>query len=356
MLDLIIDGQFGSTGKGKLAYFLLKEAMKAENPYDCSVCDFGPNAGHTVITETGEKHVFRQLPVAAMFPDVTLVIGPGAIIDKVLLFKEIEKYDCHDRLLIHPMVPVVREYHKEREQREVKRIASTMSGTGAAYCDKIMRLPHASVARHHADLSRFVTNWCSKGWHNLLAGKILGESAQGHFLSLDYGFYPYTTHRNVTVPAVLDRMGVHPDFLNEIWMTARTYPIRVGNVVDEKDSQLAGFSGPVFEDQVEVTWDQVGVTEERTTCTNRVRRVFTWSDEMFCSALRTLRPNNVFFNFTNYLRTDPAKWIASRVDTATERNLWRHFPRMRVLAGDGPGLRDMEEYDCSTETLERVAV
>lgn len=67
-VTVIVGGQFGSEGKGKVAHFFAQEKKAA-----VAIRVGGPNSGHTVIDSSGSPIVFRQLPTAALLPHVTCV-------------------------------------------------------------------------------------------------------------------------------------------------------------------------------------------------------------------------------------------------------------------------------------------
>ena len=84
-------------------------------------------------------------------------------------------------------------------------------------------------------------------------------------------------------------------------MTARTYPIRVGNIVDENGATI-GYSGGVYDDQHELNWEDFpNVEPERTTVTKRVRRIFTFSEMQYRQSIARLRPDIVHLGFCDYL-------------------------------------------------------
>src|SRR5207249_4681625 len=104
------------------------------------------------------------------------------------------------------------------------------------------------------------------------------ESAQGLELSVGVGsHYPYTTSRDITPMQVLADTLVHPRHLCTIIATMRTFPIRVGDQYTKKGKKV-GTSGPVYPDQREIAFRDVGVPDERITVTGKVRRIFTWSN------------------------------------------------------------------------------
>ena len=66
-------------------------------------------------------------------------------------------------------------------------------------------------------------------------------------------------------------------------MSLRTFPIRVGNIVDADGKEL-GNSGPFHPDSVETTFAALGVPEELTTVTKRVRRIASFSQQQYKAA------------------------------------------------------------------------
>jgi adenylosuccinate synthase len=93
---------------------------------------------------------------------------------------------------------------------------------------------------------------------------------------------------------------VHPNYLGNVMLTIRTYPIRVGNIY--KDDELIGYSGPFYPDSKELTWGEIKEPAEKTTVTNRVRRVASFSKLQYERALHYIKPTHVFLNFSNYLK------------------------------------------------------
>ncbi len=75
-LDLIVDLQYGSTGKGLIAGYLAEK-----HGYDCVVNANMPNAGHTYIDDKGQKMVHKVLPNGIVSPSCdTVLIGPGSVL------------------------------------------------------------------------------------------------------------------------------------------------------------------------------------------------------------------------------------------------------------------------------------
>src|SRR5258708_8618073 len=82
-VTIITGAQFGSEGKGKVAYLWAKEHKAA-----IAVRVGGPNSGHTV-RERDDTYVLRQLPTPALIPGNTSILPPGAYIDVEVLSREI---------------------------------------------------------------------------------------------------------------------------------------------------------------------------------------------------------------------------------------------------------------------------
>lgn len=301
--NVVIDGQWGSTGKGKLCAWL---ALNSD--LQIAICDFQSNAGHTIVYH-GEKHVVHQVPASFVNLDCTLAIGPAASITVDLLLDEIERlnsFKVADRLIIHPNACIILPEHVQREQGSVKRYASTMKGCGAALADKVMR--KAVLAKDVPSMQPYLGDTTNLV-HNFMRSRctVLAESAQGFDLSLNFGHeYPYTTSRDVTTSSILSNMGVPPRMVGNVWGCLRTYPIRVGHVVE--GGELVGDSGGYYPDQRELSWPDLEKSsgaqtplQELTTVTKRVRRIFSWSDYQFEKFLRVCDPSHLFLNFVNHI-------------------------------------------------------
>lgn len=357
---LIMDGQWGSCGKGLLAGKLALD----RNP-DLVVCNFGPNAGHTFITPDQERLVTRQLPTGLVADGALLLLGPGAIIDPAVLADEFDRlsgqYQIDRRLMIHERAAVVLPQDRETEARLVA-IASTRKGVGAALARKILRESSREVpaiARDYftSDLAEYVVD--AKQYRELLFGANLVqiESAQGFELSLNHGsHYPYCTSRDVTPEAILNDAGVPHRCLEETAVVVRTYPIRVGNELDA-NGQVLGTSGPVYPDMQELSWQTLSrragqPLEERTTVTGKIRRVFTWSDQQFLRMLESVAPASILLNFANYLEPDA---LAYELLSTRGKTFVRHVAELAARQGAkltwlgfGPGYADVEAYGDAT--------
>ncbi len=303
-VTVIVDGQFGSTGKAKLAAFIADK----EKP-DAVACDFMTNAGHTWVGEYGRKIMTQHIPTGAIHTSGPIFLGPGCAITPNVLLDEIEalrEFRIEERIRIHPHAVIIQPHHIEEERFINKRIASTMKGCGAAVAGKIRRKDDVVLAKHHDSLKHFCQNDYTQEIAVMLndGAHILAEGAQGFSLSIDHGFYPYVTSRNITPGDILLRCGIPLRHGWTTWGSLRTFPIRVGNI--EEGGRQVGYSGGTYEDQVEMTWGEVAHMagyahiEERTTVTNRVRRVFGFSMKQLQHFMDVCNPDYLFLNFVNY--------------------------------------------------------
>ena len=295
-LNVLLDGQLGSTGKGLFASYI-----SSHNTVDIAVSNSSPNAGHTFFIND-KKYITRHIPISGILNEYALIyLCPGAIINKDILFEEIDTFNIDvNRLFIHPRCAVITESDILNESdwtSSYAKISSTQSGVGSALASKIKR--HAVLANHcfNTELIKPIKlqEYFHKGYTALM------ETSQGFDLSLNSGLaYPYCTSREITVSSALSDAQVHPNYLGNVIVTLRTFPIRVGNLKDETGKAI-GYSGPFYNDSEELSWDDIGVKEELTTNTKRVRRVCTFSISAYQNMLDNLIPDYIFLNFCNYL-------------------------------------------------------
>lgn len=354
-LDIIVDLQYGSTGKGLLAGYL---ATTFEP--DTVVTAWAPNAGHTFIDKNGRKFVHTHLANGVVSPNLRrILLGPGSVINPAQFLAEV--HACTDllqatgaRIMIHPHAAVVTEEHVQEEAGPMTKIGSTKKGVGAAMIQRIRRDPdNMNIAGFCDELAEYVV---SKGeyYDALQAARIVMiEGAQGYGLSMYHGFYPYTTSRDVSVWQVLADCGIPARFVSPglmaIYGTARTFPIRVANRFDENGKQV-GFSGPHYPDQEEITFESIGQATELTTVTKLPRRIFTFSRQQILEAATHCGADQVFLNFVNYCRT-PAE-LMDIVDKIESNG----FSRVRWV-GTGPTVKDVHMVDSyNSSSMRRNAI
>lgn len=263
-LIAVVGGQYGSEGKGAVAGYL---SATSDAPF-MGIRVAGPNAGHTVYGKgpNGEESYawrLRSVPVNAVTaPESDLIVAAGSEIDIEVLNRELSDLDkagfeASSRIIIDDQATILEPRHQDIEYADgiQARIGSTSKGIGAARADRIMR--KASLFGGGVDTSKVIRDHLRSG------GTALIEGTQGYSLGLHAGLYPFCTSQDCRALDFLAQAGVSPwdsaVDLFDIWVTARTYPIRV-----------AGNSGPM---ENETSWEQLGLDAERTTVTQKIRRV-----------------------------------------------------------------------------------
>jgi adenylosuccinate synthase len=241
----------------------------------------------------------------------------------------VEKY-TNVHVYVHPNAAILTDEDRFEETiGTIAEVAGTRSGTGAALARKIMRDPKVIAANSLGEISKTGVTILN---HRLKPDQraYFMEVSQGFSLGINSQFYPKVTSRECTVMQGLADARIPASALAKTYMAIRTYPIRVGNVDGHS-------SGNWYEDQDEVTWEQIGVPEERTTVTNRVRRVATFSMDQLYEACYANDPDYLFISHMDYLQED---W---RQDFLRDINEARHNMRkyFKVLLGFGPNVGDI---------------
>lgn len=296
-IHCVVDGQFGSTGKGALSAWLGEQLYRSSHRgFEGAIYSGGPNSGHTCWFED-EQIILKQLPTFAVYChkrgiNMPIYLSAGAVIDRDILKAEAERYPGV-RIFVHPNAAIVTDEDKAAEKEgTIAQVAGTRSGTGAAIARKILRDPIA-IARN--SLGKVAENVVIQE-HRIKPdqGCYFMEVAQGFSLGINSHFYPKVTSRECTVMQGLADARIPPRFLSRCYMAVRTFPIRVGNV-----DGLS--SGDWYEDQLETDWETIGVAPELTTVTKRVRRVATFSMTQFYEACHANDPDFVFVSHADYL-------------------------------------------------------
>src|SRR6266478_41706 len=262
---IVVGGQYGSEGKGKVVALL---ANRSNSPW--LVRCGGPNSGHTV-TIDGSDVILRQVPSCSEPHRAKFCIAAGCAIDEAVLLRELDLLNIdQNRIIVDPRAVIVTEEDREAERRELKDIASTCSGTGAASVRRMSRRADVLLARQSDKVaSRCRIETVAPLLHDALdrGQDVIVEGTQGFALSLLHApDYPFVTSRDTTAAGFAMEVGLSPLLIDDIVMVVRTFPIRVG-----------GASGPFAG---ETTWEEVArisdapdVVREYTSVTQRLRRV-----------------------------------------------------------------------------------
>lgn len=317
LVDVIIGGQYGSEGKGHIAYHIAPE-------YDVLLRVGGPNAGHQVIWPDGTQYTHRSLPSGTLAGEAHLIIGPGAVLAVDVLLDEIAA--CHvdvDRLAIDPQAMIITNADRKAEASLVKMIGSTGQGGGAAAARRIGRARDVALARDIKELKPYTGRPVVELLEEAYARgeRMLLEGTQGTGLSLYHGSYPHVTSRDTTVGGCLAEAGIAATRVRKVVMVCRTYPIRVMSPEGHSSGPMAG----------EVAWDEIAERSgipieklkeaEKGSVSRKQRRVaeFDWVQLRGAAVLN--EPTDIALTFTDYLSIENRQ--ARRFEQLTEETI--HF-------------------------------
>ncbi|MAJ91384.1 MAG: adenylosuccinate synthase [Legionellales bacterium] len=270
---IVLGTQWGDEGKGKIVD-LLTESVAAVVRYQG-----GHNAGHTVVINQN-KTVLHLIPSGVLHDDVECLIGNGVVLSPHALVKEIKILEksgisALPRIKISPACTLILPYHIALDQAREKQkgkaaIGTTGRGIGPAYEDKIAR--RALRVDDLTDETRFSTklreildyyNFLLKDYYNsnevdyqetlnevmelskilvpmisdvsqrladLYAQdkNILFEGAQGTWLDIDHGTYPFVTSSSTTAGGAATGAGFGPCLFDYVLGITKAYTTRVG--------------------------------------------------------------------------------------------------------------------------------
>ncbi len=269
-----VGAQWGDEGKGKVVDWLAARADVVVRFHG------GNNAGHTLVVN-GEKTVLHVVPAGILNPGTVNLIGPGVVVDPQILLDELDALERRGVLRdpsrvrvsgrAHVILPWNTALDRAREEaRAGGAIGTTGRGIGPTYEDKVARRGlrvadlldppslRGAIERLTAEKNFELVNrhrWPpvdagaiyeqALAWGRRLepfvdhtgplldaalrAGKnVLFEGAQGTFLDIDHGTYPYVTSSNCVAGHASTGAGVGPTRLERVLGISKAYTTRVG--------------------------------------------------------------------------------------------------------------------------------
>ncbi len=137
--DVVVGLQFGDEGKGKIA----QKLALIPGFYQVSArFNGGPNAGHTVIHE-GKKLVLHVVPAGILAKLRVNFIGPGCVIDPVLLKKEVEEIQAlgfdSKTIYLSELVHLITPYERVIDKKMNGALGTTGGGVGPTCAHTALR-------------------------------------------------------------------------------------------------------------------------------------------------------------------------------------------------------------------------
>ncbi|MCK4665763.1 adenylosuccinate synthase [Candidatus Dependentiae bacterium] len=269
----IIGLQWGDEGKGKITDVLAADADLVVR------FQGGANAGHTLVV--GSKVIRSHLiPSGILHKDKISVIGSGCVFDPEIFDKELTTLkklkiktgkivisnNAHVVFPFHKLMDGLKEAHLGKAA-----IGTTKMGIGPCYSDRVNRIGIRvseiinsknlkSLLIKNIDEKNFMLkhrykqrpislkkmlDWAEK-YKEIIKGytgdtevlindyadksrKILFEGAQGTFLDLEWGTYPYVTSSNTIAGNIYLGGGLSPKYKINVIGVVKAYSTRVGN-------------------------------------------------------------------------------------------------------------------------------
>ena len=270
---VVVGAQWGDEGKGKVIDMLTDKVDLVVR------FQGGNNAGHTVVAG-GQEFVMHLIPSGILHRGKFCIIGNGVVVDPAVLLDEIDSLrkrgiEVEANLGVSDQAHLIFPYHKALDKlKEAKvgpgKIGTTGRGIGPCYMDKAARtgirvadLLNDEVFRRKLKMNleeknelflklyqaptfefeKIYNDYC--GYRDRIARfvinapvvvnraiaekkSVLFEGAQGTFLDIDHGTYPYVTSSNATAGGACVGTGVGPTRIDQVIGVVKAYTTRVG--------------------------------------------------------------------------------------------------------------------------------
>jgi len=299
---VVVGAQWGDEGKGKLIDILSQDTDITARYQG------GNNAGHTVVVGD-QEYVFHLLPSAILHKSKVSVIANGVVVDPKVLLEELNALKKRGitvtpkQLKISGHAHVILPYHRIldglRESIRVNKIGTTGRGIGPCYADKVARcgiriidllnpqvlksklednikekneiftkvygqkdFSFGDVYNEYLEYGRKLAPYvCDTSLYlnrEIEKGKtVLFEGAQGTFLDIDFGTYPFVTSSNSIVGGACAGTGVSPTKIDKAIAAIKAYTTRVG------EGQFPTEFSDKLEEEIRCKGNEFGATTGR---------------------------------------------------------------------------------------------
>jgi adenylosuccinate synthase len=380
---ILVGAQWGDEGKGKIIDVLTENAEVVVRSQG------GNNAGHTVYVGP-KKYVLHLVPSGILRDNKKCLIGNGVVLDPIGLVAELDGLEklnisVKGKLFVSETAHIVLPYHREldalRESgKGKKKIGTTKRGIGPTYCDKAARtgirmhdliqperfaaklkekikenneilkangvkpLSYKKVLADYqkaaARLKPFVVNTVVMLHEEIQRGaNVLFEGAQGTFLDIDHGTYPYVTSSNTTSGGACTGSGIGPNRIDRVVGVLKAYTTRVGE-------------GPMPTENQEISDLLHGMGREFGATTGRARRCG-WFDAVL-TRYATMVNGIDDLAVTNIDGLDTVDTIKVCIGYRVGKQRYDYFPSdIEVLSKVEPIYAEFPGWKCSTEKAKK---
>ena len=222
---IVIGTQWGDEGKGKVVDFYAEKADLVVR------FQGGNNAGHTI--KVGDKTFKLHFMPSGVVHGKEVLLGNGMVIHPETFIEELKKLKdlgLDPNFTISDRANVITQKHLEEDSKDTK-IGTTKKGIGPAYTDKVSRhgTRFCDIADKYPELKGRIGDVSFEVNKALSQNKsVLFEGAQGTFLDIDHGTYPFVTSSSTIAAGACTGTGVGPTKIDHVIGVVKAYTTRVG--------------------------------------------------------------------------------------------------------------------------------
>ena len=220
--DVVVGLAWGDEAKGKITSYLASKLGADGKPHYSLVARWagGNNAGHTVYVH-GKRYKTHLVP-SGVFHGIESLVGPACVLHPESFLSELSYLEASgfdtSLVKVHPNCHIVKDEFLEFDRENLaKKLGTTSRGIAPSYAAKAART--GLLAKDLLEESLL--------WRGELKGNILCEGAQGVWLDLDQGNYPYVTS-STTLPYGACSLGFPTQKIDRVWGAAKIYDTRSG--------------------------------------------------------------------------------------------------------------------------------